>query len=354
MVPLTSKGLLDKLFLGALKEAIPIKLAACDKGRLELVMREDDKGYRYLFALNHNTAEEIETEVKVSGEYKNLFDLDCQMPVHSRSLAGMTAFSLNIHPGGGTIIYLGKNISNIEASRAGAKINLLDDRIRKAKKIAYAYRVKKEIKVDGSLDDWKGVKGTYLPSTQAIINKRAIGAKILDDKDISATFYNAWDDKNYYFAIDVIDDVLLHNKDPARVYMGDCVELFLDILNDATEDKASYGVKDLKFQFGINKVLTQATHGFSTVNRIHYDVKIRQGSYTLEVAIPLEELGLDESILSKGWTIGFDFVINDSDKEPMFTTADPYLLTSGMVILSWGGNTKAVSPFTWGKLTFVK
>ena len=58
--------------------------------------------------------------------------------------------------------------------------------------------------------------------------------------------------------------------------------------------------------------------------------------------------------MKSGWTIGFDIKLNESDRQPKFTTVNANLIVEGQLILSWNGvEGNWISPSAWGNLRFV-
>jgi hypothetical protein len=112
---------LKTLFYDTLDHAIGSKPAAVEHDAFELVLREDTRGQRYLFALNPDTRETREAEITLAGSYPRCADLGIgsgiPIPVsvanHNSAIrhpqsAIQTRFRLRLHPGEGTVISLGR------------------------------------------------------------------------------------------------------------------------------------------------------------------------------------------------------------------------------------------------------
>src|SRR5436190_9695059 len=97
-------------FYATLDSAIGQKPAAAEKDLFELVLREDRRGHRYLFALNPHTRDVREDEVRISGAYAHCVDLGVGsgVPVPAAVAGGETRFRLRLRPGEGTVVALGK------------------------------------------------------------------------------------------------------------------------------------------------------------------------------------------------------------------------------------------------------
>jgi hypothetical protein len=101
---------LQSLFYHALNLGIGRRPAACQRDAFELVLREDRRGHRYLFALNPHTRDIREDQVTVAGRFLHCVDLGVGsgVPVPGRVADDQTQFQLRLHPGEGTVISLAR------------------------------------------------------------------------------------------------------------------------------------------------------------------------------------------------------------------------------------------------------
>jgi hypothetical protein len=99
---------LQEIFYQVLNSAIGKKPADCEKNFFELVLREDKRGNRYLFALNPHTREIRQDQLKLAGRFARCVDLGVGSGVKMPAVFnnGETRISLRLHPGEGTVILL--------------------------------------------------------------------------------------------------------------------------------------------------------------------------------------------------------------------------------------------------------
>jgi hypothetical protein len=101
---------LQRLFYEVLSRGLGPKPADCEQNAFELVLRGDERGQRYLFALNPHTRETREAQVTLAGEFRHCADLGVGsgVPVPVLLEDGRTQFRLRLHPGEGTVISLSR------------------------------------------------------------------------------------------------------------------------------------------------------------------------------------------------------------------------------------------------------
>jgi hypothetical protein len=101
---------LKSRFYEAVDLTIGSKPAWCERDSFELVLREDRRGHRFLFALNPDTREVREDRVRVAGSFAHCVDLGVGsgVPVPVSVGAVETQFPLRLHPGEGTVISLAR------------------------------------------------------------------------------------------------------------------------------------------------------------------------------------------------------------------------------------------------------
>jgi hypothetical protein len=80
-------------------------------------------------------------------------------------------------------------------------------------------------KIDGNLDDWKYAVWVSLNSEDELL--RGLGAWEGED-DLSVTWSTMYDDKNFYFAAAVKDDMHTPAANAAQPWLGDCIFLYID------------------------------------------------------------------------------------------------------------------------------
>ncbi|OAS18697.1 sugar-binding protein [Paenibacillus oryzisoli] len=121
--------------------------------------------------------------------------------------------------------------------------------------------------------------------------------------DNTVTFGTLWNEKYLYVGVKVIDNNVYN--DSTDGWDDDSVELFIDANHNHS---VTYDVYDWQFRKGYNDTVLWESqnetagvlHGWSNVT----------GGYTVEMAIPWENLGV---VPSAGVSIGFDIANNDDD-----------------------------------------
>ena len=213
------------------------------------------------------------------------------------------------------------------------------------KRVAIATKLSSPITIDGDLSDWSSeIKKSFIPASRVIVHPYR---KSATDEDISATFRVAWDEKNFYLGVEIQDDIIYADA-PGHACGGDCVEVWLDTLNDEGD---GFGLDDYKFFVAPNGGFTLSNEGAS-INGKELAVKWVKGSWVVEMAIPLLQLGLSPYVLNAGWMIGFALIIYDYDLQPQSRKVDAALIKRGVWIISSQENAKNRSPKSWGKLQF--
>jgi len=100
---------LKKVFYNVVDGAIGQRPVSCAKDLFELVLREDKRGHKYLFALNPDTRDIREDEIIVAKKFHECVDLGIGsgIPLSITRQDSHTKFHLRLHPGEGTVISLG-------------------------------------------------------------------------------------------------------------------------------------------------------------------------------------------------------------------------------------------------------
>ncbi len=145
----------------------------------------------------------------------------------------------------------------------------------------FSYKCVTPPAIDGHMQDWESYEefSSFVPT---IKNTNYTG-----HSDIGGSFYSCWDDQNFYFAIQVTDDVYSQNFSGSQLNNGDCVVIVWD-----TEPKLGAGMQFL--------------------NSTNYQIEFSAGNFTSQTpeaflrwpahALPRETL-VDASRLSSGYII---------------------------------------------------
>lgn len=177
--------------------------------------------------------------------------------------------------------------------------------------------------INGDLSDWKGVKGVFLTGSTTVTGKlddkdvyknwETLGVETWEsDADLSATWYAAWDDSNFYFACVVKDEKHENKGSGDGIWNGDGVQFTLDPTNakgayagSVYEYGYSLTTKPMVWRWSTNT----ATKGETSKYAIVRDDKA--GTTTYEVAVP--EGDIAPADLAAGKVLGFSVIVNEND-----------------------------------------
>lgn len=163
--------------------------------------------------------------------------------------------------------------------------------------------------VDGDLSEWKGKLITYDSK------KDLEFGEILSPEDLEGWFGMSWDSGNLYFAAEITDDKMLATENPAEIYRGDCIELYLDTKtkgkNFAWGDKEYYQI-GLAPGCSLGRPIAYAWfQNGEQPGSIKMASKKTAKGYTIEVAIAAKFLNFE---LAAGKEIGMSPALHDLDK----------------------------------------
>lgn len=165
-------------------------------------------------------------------------------------------------------------------------------------------------KIDADLSEWNGrpfiamnERGQIMPPDPWIDWK--------GPEQFSAKVYTGWDDKYFYMAAEVKDEVH-SNKFTDTIYKGDSIQFAFDPA--ANGGKSGYGQddKELGIALADNKIIAAQWAGKNVLKASRYAVKRDDNAEKTfyEIQIPLHSLGIKEE---EGTVFGFNFVIfNDN------------------------------------------
>ena len=166
--------------------------------------------------------------------------------------------------------------------------------------------VGKPIKIDGSRDDWPGVPPMMIGENRMVLGADATG--------MSAAFRLAWDEKNLYVFVDVIDKTPGKNaRKTADLWQGDGIELFLGTEEPDKPGNLIFSDRQILIGAGpgAGQTFVRSTSGRQG-DEIRRAVALKpDGSgYFLEAAIPFSVL---EWSPKENIEILFDLAVDDSD-----------------------------------------
>ena len=189
------------------------------------------------------------------------------------------------------------------------------------------------IKVDGSLDDWRGIPALRIE--QRLLEQKLLAAgRRPTDADFSARMRIAWSDEALYLAVEVSDDKLVINPQsrPGNGWRNDSLQLFIDPLGDGRKGTA-HGIGPDDWSYGIylksdgatlyayrhHVPDIQLTEGFAGARAETIDEEVRcvfrrtEHGYLYELALPLRSL-LPLKLVP-GRQFGLGVMLNDQDSE---------------------------------------
>ena len=193
-----------------------------------------------------------------------------------------------------------------------------------------AKHIQSPIRIDGSLEDWKGIPAIPITGRMSGAGRTGKGG-IPANTDFSANMKIAWDRSALYLAVEVKDDIFSVKALPLREgWKNDSLQIYLDTLCDARSRKTgsldgndySYGVyfeKDsLHPKVWLHHVPDmQLIGGMAAVkiNMISPHVKAAWkrtlDGYIYEIAFPAS--GVQPLKLSAGEYFGMSLMLNDQD-----------------------------------------
>jgi hypothetical protein len=167
------------------------------------------------------------------------------------------------------------------------------------------------ITIDGMLDDWETDWPVRLDrrSQVTLVPERWSGPD-----EVSGSFAVHISDSYFYFAGTVVDDRIIHSARKHEPYQGDAVTLYLD-LREGDEFQKRMFMEDVYAIIFVpecdcgDDAYFQTIYPYgTTLQNIRFASKPTDSGYTIEAAIPLEQLGgfdLSRSV------IGFDVSIDN-------------------------------------------
>ena len=157
-------------------------------------------------------------------------------------------------------------------------------------------------KIDGKLDDWRYAVWVAFDSEKEL--HRGKGSWKGKD-DLTMTWSTMYDDKNFYFAAAVMDDIFAPAANPAEPWLGDTIFLYVDW------EKLRAGVPAFKPNFARinNKALVTDYSAVKNQNVPNSDIAITptpelgEGGMIYEVAMPFDWITKEH--IENGSEIGF-------------------------------------------------
>jgi len=190
----------------------------------------------------------------------------------------------------------------------------------------YSARLATAPYIDGDLSDWPACESINLNRDTAY----SFSGRVTGTEDLSAIVRSGWDQDNLYFAIHVVDDILV--TDSTDVWRDDGVEIGIDGLHDSY----AWGSDDHQYSVVADGRITD--RGLPTTD-VSASILPYEGGYSVEMAIPLSQL-LPGTPIS-GTIMGFTVGLHDDDDGGNW---DAYLI--------WEGTNTSSAPEEYGSLLF--
>jgi len=108
--PLYASNKLDDIFLKILEKSIIPKVYEIQPAdKLEIVLRENDDGERFLWIVNRDPLNSVRPSISIRGSYNNVADLGILqgIPINTEISVNQTKWKATLYPGQGTVYYLG-------------------------------------------------------------------------------------------------------------------------------------------------------------------------------------------------------------------------------------------------------
>ena len=193
--------------------------------------------------------------------------------------------------------------------------------------------------LDGDLTDWSG---TVYAADQIVFG----ASRWSGQADVSGSYYIGWDTANLYLAISVRDDKHVQRASGAKMYLGDDVELQLDLdlALDYTSPSLSSDDVQLGFSpgdFGARAPEAYRWYPLAQAGRLSsatVKARVTDQGYALEAGIPWSALGITPAA---GESFGMALSLSDND-------AAGTVVQQSMV--SSVSTRKLFNPTTWGTL----
>jgi hypothetical protein len=164
--------------------------------------------------------------------------------------------------------------------------------------------------IDGNADDWK-LYDKFSSFTPTILKENYTNAK-----DCSGVFSSCWDKDNYYFLIQVTDDVYNQPYNGNQINKGDSVVFVIDTDLEKDFNIPFLNGDDFQIEFSAGNNSNSAPESFvrwpsnSPLNSAVLAAKKYSGGYTIEGSIPWYALNLTSS---DEFVMGFTVSILDTD-----------------------------------------
>jgi len=161
--------------------------------------------------------------------------------------------------------------------------------------------------LDGEIDE------AWLQASVQVIETLIDGAEPTGPADLSGRFRVLYDSDNLYVLVDVNDEALVQDSDPAEGWQDDRIEVFID--GDNSKDDAQDGVNDYQYCFRWNHGEVETPVEWylppASLAGVEYAVVTTDSGYLFEIKLPWSTM-IGRSA-EAGELIGIDVMIGDDD-----------------------------------------
>ena len=159
--------------------------------------------------------------------------------------------------------------------------------------------------LDGEAEDlWQAASVQYVTIP--------INGAVDGPEDCSGSFRVLYDADYLYAWVEVVDETLIQDSDPAQGWLDDRIEIFIDAKNDKTtttnDDDFQYC---FRWNFGEVEIPVEWYHSPESLAGVEYAVVTTESGYLFEIALPW--LAIRGESPQAGYAFGIDVVINDDD-----------------------------------------
>lgn len=184
------------------------------------------------------------------------------------------------------------------------------------KKIVYAVKTSKAIKIDGNLADWNKA----FPLTMKDVSFFKEGLNWGGTADLSGNVYLMWDENNLYLAAEVTDKIpLINKKEKQDIWNGDAIEIVMSTDPGADPKRNDFDRNDYQIGFGTGDGKAFKPTIWSWQRRripAGSEIRVKKTAsplgYILEARIPWGFFP-NGFVPSSGKKVGFDIALDDAD-----------------------------------------
>ncbi len=170
--------------------------------------------------------------------------------------------------------------------------------------------------IDGAIDEpWRADLAARLSGPAYIDEVQGLPipeARWRSPSDLAAVLYTGWDARNFYFAIDVTDDVHRTYTGQTDTWIGDGLIISIDCENDGGYGYRFTG-KDLLLTLALTRKDERRDDEGEDEPGGEYRVRLKDDNSgaVYEVAIPWDYMGMEEP--KPGFRFGFNVTVTDDD-----------------------------------------